>query len=73
MLITAIVVWMGYLVSRLSTGGAFAGVIAYAIYTGETWTKGLFTGLLMCLAVFVLGICVAFLSAGVRRVFARVE
>lgn len=71
MLITVIVVWVGYLVSRLSTGLAFAGVFAHAIYTSGTWTQGLLEGLLMCLAVFVLGVSVAFLTAGIRRVFSR--
>ncbi len=71
MLIAVIVVWVGYLVSRLSTGLAFTGVIAYAIYASETWTQGLLEGFLMCLAVFALGVSVAFLTAGIRRVFSR--
>ncbi|PPA05303.1 hypothetical protein C4E44_04545 [Pseudomonas sp. MWU12-2312b] len=73
MFITTLVVWVGYLVSRLSTGLAFAGVFTYAIYTSGTWSQGFQVGLLMCLAVFVLGVSVAFLTAGIRRVFTRAE
>ena len=69
MLSATLVVWVGYLVSRLSSGLAFMGIGAYAVYTRETWTQGLLEGLLMCLAVFVLGVSVASLTAGVRRVF----
>lgn len=61
------ILWIGYLVSRLSSGLAFAGVIAYAVYGNESWVMGLFEGLLMCLAVFVLGVCVALLTGAIQR------
>lgn len=67
MVSTVFVVWIGYLVSRLSTGPAFTGVMAYAIYVSESWHKGLLQGLLMCLAVFVLGLCMACLTGAIRR------
>lgn len=61
-MLTAFVIWMGYIVSRLSGGLAFAGVLAFAIYTSETWTQGILQGLMLCSAVFVLGLLVALLS-----------
>ncbi len=67
MVSTLIVVWVGYLVSRLSSGLAFTGVMVYAVYDSESWSKGLLEGLLMCLAVFALGLSVAFLTGAIRR------
>lgn len=70
-MLTAFVIWMGYIVSRLSGGLAFAGVLAFAIYTSETWTQGILRGLLMCLATFLLGILVACLSAIASKALRR--
>lgn len=59
-MLTAFVIWMGYIVSRLSGGLAFAGVLAFAIYTSETWAQGILQGLLMCLGMIGLGIATAY-------------
>lgn len=66
-MLTAFVIWMGYIVSRLSGGLAFAGVLAFAIYTSETWTQGILLGLLLCLGVFVTGLFAALASAVILR------
>lgn len=66
-MLTAFVIWMGYIVSRLSGGLAFAGVLAFAIYTSETWTQGIIQGLLMFVGVFALGIMVAWSSTVFRK------
>lgn len=66
-MLTAFVIWMGYIVSRLSGGLAFAGVLAFAIYTSETWTQGILQGLILCLGVFVTGVFAALSSAVIMR------
>ncbi len=67
-MLTAFVIWMGYIVSRLSGGLAFAGILAFVIYTSETWAQGILQGLLTWFAVVVFGIGVAFLTAAFKKV-----
>ncbi len=67
-MLTAFVIWMGYIVSRLSGGLAFAGVLAFSIYTSETWTQGILRGLLTWFVLVLFGIGVAFLVVFFKKV-----